>query len=192
MFSKLRFLVLKDLSPSQFLGNSNWRRYHWILKRYVATWKSEEWEQNFVGLFYYFNFERKCDVLKSKSLWILLNKNINFNKTKRNWKSKSRTRFYLDEPCVSAHIRIANQKKKKNVMSKSLWKKKRSVNVPSVCPKGIFFNICVLSQCIAYWIHFQNTNTVTYQKTLLHTLLLFVFIIAESLQCILKSLLNWK
>ena len=33
-----------------------------------------------------------------------------------------------------------------------------------------FFNICVLSQCIVYWIHFQNIHTFTYQKTLLHTL----------------------
>ena len=31
-------------------------------------------------LLYYFNFERKYDVLKSKSPCILLNKNINFNK----------------------------------------------------------------------------------------------------------------
>ena len=31
-------------------------------------------------LFYYFNFERSYDVLKSKNLCILLNKNIKFNK----------------------------------------------------------------------------------------------------------------
>ena len=31
-------------------------------------------------LLYYFNFERKYDILKSKSPCILLNKNINFNK----------------------------------------------------------------------------------------------------------------
>ena len=40
----------------------------------------EVWEQNCVWLFYYFNFERNYDVLKSKSPCILLNKNINFNK----------------------------------------------------------------------------------------------------------------
>ena len=27
-----------------------------------------------------------------------------------------------------------------------------------------FFNICVLSQCKVYWIHFQNIHTFTYQK----------------------------
>ena len=31
-------------------------------------------------LFYHFNFERNYDVLKSNSPYILLNKNINFNK----------------------------------------------------------------------------------------------------------------
>ena len=31
-------------------------------------------------LFYHFNFERNYDILKSKSPFILLNKNINFDK----------------------------------------------------------------------------------------------------------------
>ena len=53
-----------------------------------ATYKSEVWEQNNVCLFHYFNFEMNFDVLKSKSPRILLNKNMNFNKTKqkRKWK----------------------------------------------------------------------------------------------------------
>ena len=38
------------------------------------------------------------------------------------------------------------------------------------CPKEIFFNICILSQCIVYWTHFQIIHTFTYRKTLLHTL----------------------
>ena len=46
----------------------------------------------------------------------------------------------------------------------------RTFFVPFILSKGIFFNICVLSQCIVYWIHFQNVHTFTYQKTLLHTL----------------------
>ena len=46
----------------------------------VVTLKSAVWEQNCVWLFYHFNFERDYDVLKPKSSWILLNKNINFNK----------------------------------------------------------------------------------------------------------------
>ena len=43
-------------------------------------------------------------------------------------------------------------------------------------------------QYIVYWIHFQNIHNSTYQKTLLHTLLLLVFKIIESLQCILKCI----
>ena len=54
-------------------------------------------------------------------------------------------------------------------------------------PKGNFFKICILSQCIVYWTHFQNIHTFTYQKTLLHTTLLLISKIVERLQCILKS-----
>ena len=53
-----------------------------------------------------------------------------------------------------------------------------------------FFNICVISQCIVYWIHFQKIHTSTYQKSLLHTLLLRVFKIVESLQCILNTFIS--
>ena len=52
---------------------------------------------------------------------------------------------------------------------------------------GIFFKICVLFQCIIYWIKFQNKYTFTYQKTFLHTILLLVFKTVESLQCIPKA-----
>ena len=50
-------------------------------------------------------------------------------------------------------------------------------------------NIYFLSQCIVYWIHFQNIHSFTYQKTLLHTLLLLIFKNAKCLQCIIKV---WK
>ena len=39
----------------------------------------------------------------------------------------------------------------------------------------------------SYWINFQNIYTFTYQKSLLHTLLLLLFKIVESLQCILSK-----
>ena len=42
-------------------------------------------------LFYYFNFERNYDVLKSKSPCILLNKNINFNKNETELKMENPT-----------------------------------------------------------------------------------------------------
>ena len=45
-------------------------------------------ESKTVWLFYYFYFTRNYDVLKSRSLCFLLNKNISFKKTRRNreWK----------------------------------------------------------------------------------------------------------
>ena len=74
---KLRFSKsLKDLPLGQFLGSSNSRRYHGILKLLVATLKSEVWKQNCVWLFHYFHFEKNYDVLKPKSPYMLLNKNI--------------------------------------------------------------------------------------------------------------------
>ena len=35
------FISLKNMSQGQFLGSSNSRRYHWILKLLVATKQSE-------------------------------------------------------------------------------------------------------------------------------------------------------
>ena len=65
------------------------------------------------------------------------------------------------------------------------WKKKECIFVAFVLPEGNFF--CVLSQCIVYWMNFQNIYTFTYHKTLLHKLLLFVFKIVENLQFVLKA-----
>ena len=56
------------------------------------------------------------------------------------------------------------------------------------CQEEILLKICVLSQCIVYWIHFQNMHTFTYQKTLFHTLLLLVFKIVKSFQCNIASI----
>ena len=52
-----------------------------------------------------------------------------------------------------------------------------------------FFKICVLSQCIVYQINFENIDTFTIKKTLLHRLSLLVF---KILQCILNFCGNQK
>ena len=49
-------------------------------------------------------------------------------------------------------------------------RKKGTFFVPFILSKTSFFNIYVLSQCKVYWIHFQNTHTLTYEKTLLYTI----------------------
>ena len=56
--------------------------------------------------FLFFDFERNYEVLKSKSLCFLLNKNIIFNKNKTESKMENPIHFWRDEPCASAHIRI--------------------------------------------------------------------------------------
>ena len=65
---------------------------------------------------------------------------------------------------------IKNRKSKEK-----LWwvgaceRKKNAFSVRFILSKGNIFNICVLYQCILYWILFQNIHTFQYQKTLLHT-----------------------
>ena len=62
-------------------------------------------------LFYYYNFERNYNVLKSKSPCILLNKNRNCNKNETESKVENpHTQYQKNEPCASAHMRIANLK----------------------------------------------------------------------------------
>ena len=60
----------------------------------------EVWEQNYVWLFYHFNFERNYDVLKSKSPCILLNKNINFNKNGTESKMENLTHGFRETNLV--------------------------------------------------------------------------------------------
>ena len=68
-------------------------------------------------------------------------------------------------------------------------RKKRALFILFILSEGKLFKICILSQCIVYWIHFQNIHTFTNQKSWLHTLLLLVFKIVESLQCLHNSLM---
>ena len=65
--------------------------------------------------------------------------------------------------CKNRKLKVKRKKKKEGIFCTVyfVWRK--------------FFNICVLSECIVYWIHiqihFQNIHTFTYRKTLLHTIL---------------------
>ena len=129
--------------------------------------KSQGSESKNVWLLYYHNFERNYDVLKLKSPCIFLNKSINFDKNGKESKIENPTQGFRDINLVLQLIQ-ESQIKSKTVMSWSWRKKKRTFFV-------LFFvwrN--VLSQFVVYWIHFQIINTFTYQKTLLHALLLFV------------------
>ena len=93
-------LMFSKIVSQSILRSSNSRRYHWILKFLVATWISEFWEQSHVWLFYYFNFERNYDILKSKSPCILLNKKINFNKNEAESKMENPTHSFKETNLV--------------------------------------------------------------------------------------------
>ena len=90
-------------------------------------------------LFCYFNFERNYDVLKSKSPFILLNKNINFK--------KNETVLERRTLCLSSN---KNQKLKVKLDDLELVKENRAFFVPFILSIGNFFNIFVLSQCVVY------------------------------------------
>ena len=106
---------------------------------------------------------------------------------------------------LEKQILCFSSKKNRKLKGKRWWigacnRKKRAFFVPFILFEGNFFNTCVLSQCIVYWIHFQNIHTYTYicmymyihteytyiSKSITPYIFLLVFKIVESLQCILK------
>ena len=112
-----------------------------------------------VWLFYYFDFEINYDALKSKSPCLLLNKNTNFNKNETELKMENSTHTFRDEPCVSAHQRMANSKQNWVEANK---RKKECIFCNVYFDRRDFFNICNISQCIVYQINVQNIHIFTY------------------------------
>ena len=120
-------------------------------------------------LSYYFNLKRNCDVSKPKSPRILLNKSIKFNINKVKFKTENATRTFKRETlCFSLYW--IRQLKVKLCRVGARDRKKRSCFVTFFLSKGNIYNICVLSQCIIYWINIQNIYTLKYQKTVLNEL----------------------
>ena len=71
--------------------------------------------------------------------------------------------------CILSEKVRANLYKIRKLKVKLWWvgarkRKKRAFFVAFILPEGNFFNICVLSQWILHWIHFQNIHTFAYQK----------------------------
>ena len=99
---------------------------------------------------------KKENVLMSKSPYILLNKNINFNKNETlQMKTENPANSFRETNLVFQLI-YESQVKGKNLRSLSSCKKKKKFFLPFILSKGNVFDICVLSRCIVYWIHFQN------------------------------------
>ena len=151
---------------------------NWILKLLIATKKSQVLEQSCVWLFYYFNFERNYDVSKSNGSCILLNENINFNKSKTETKMENPTHNFRETNPVLQLIKELQ----------ILRRKERAFFLTFILSEWNFFDICVLSQCIAYWIHFQNIDTFIYQKALIHILFCLFLKSLEALSVSLKQL----
>ena len=100
-FSKLRFSgFIKFLNRSVF-GELQLTQISLNFKTCCCNLKIRGlWAKLCMWLFYYFNFERNYDVLKSKSPCILLNKNINFNKNKTESKMENPTHSFTETNLV--------------------------------------------------------------------------------------------
>ena len=84
--------------------------------------------------------------------------NIKFNKKEMELKMKNPIERRI--LCFSLYKNRKLKVKRKRKEKKN--KKRRK--------KQAFFNICVLSQRIISWIHFQNIHTLTYEKILINTI----------------------
>ena len=128
-------------------------------------------------IFYYFNFKRNYDVSKPTSPCILLNKTINLinNETK----SKMEIPYtVLERQTLCFSSLVGARERKRGHILHCLF-----------CLKDIFFKIFVLSQCIVYWMHFQNIHTFYNWKNITSYSFLLAFKIDDSLQYMLK--INW-
>ena len=101
-------------------------------------------------LFYYFNFERKYDVFKSKCPCILLKHNINFDKNDIESKEENPKQSFRETNLVLQLIQES--------LNWSSRKKKEGIFCTVHFIQNVF-NIRVLSQCICI---FQNIHTFTY------------------------------
>ena len=71
-------------------------------------------------------------------------------------------------------------------------RKTREFFVPFILSEGNSFNICVLSQCIVYWIRFQNIHTFTHRKTLLPTLFCLFLKSSKAFSVYLRKVELWQ
>ena len=132
-------------------------------KTSTCNQKSDVWEQNCVWLFNILILKAVM-TLKSKSWCILLNKNIKFNTNGTKSKTENPTHSFRGTNLVLQLVK-ESQIKSKTVLSWRLWKKKKGIFCTNNFVRRDFFKIYVLSQCLVYWIHFQNIHIFTYQKT---------------------------
>ena len=89
-------------------------------------------------------------------------------------KTKRKRKWKIPYKVLERQTLCFSSNKNRKLKVKLAWarprkRKNRAFFLPFILSKGNFFNICVLSRCLVYWIHFHNIHTFIYQKTLLHT-----------------------
>ena len=149
--------------------------------------KNQRCESKIMGGFsIFFNLEKIYEVLKSKNPWLLLNKNINFNKNKTELKVENPIHVFRGTNLILQFIYTNHESKV------TLWwvgfreTKKSAFYVALVLSKGHLVSIYVLSQCRLYRLTFQNIYSFTYQKTLLPTLFCLLLKSSETFNVSLK------
>ena len=142
----------------------------------------------------------------------LLNKYMNFDKNETESKIENPPHTFRDTNLV------LNSLYKSPKLKVKLWwlgvssrKKKSAFLVTFIFSAGRFFYICVLAQCLVYWINFENIYTFIHQKILLHALfclflklpktfkvssrdspkILSVYYIYSSLKCLIMMRPSW-
>ena len=125
MRRSLNFFVFKSFVNGSVCWELQLTQISLNFKNSYFNWTIRGWEKKYERLFYYFNFERNNYVLKSKSPFISLNKNIYFNKNEKESKMENPTHRFRE-------TNLESQIKSKSVMSWSSRRKK----------EGIFCNIC--------------------------------------------------
>ena len=129
-------------------------------------------------LYYYFNFERNYDVLKSKGPCILLNKNINFNENEMESKMENPTHSFREtnlvlSPCKNCKLKV------------KLWW------VGACKRKGIFCTVYFVWRKFFKHLHSVLSTLseihICISKNITSNTFLLVFKIVQSLQCILEG-----
>ena len=129
-------------------------------------------------IFYYFNFERSYEALKSKRPYFLLNKNTNFNKRTRNRKWK------IAHTILERQILRFSSQKNHESKVKRWWVGSRKRKEQFVFSTVYF----VQSNFLLFYL---NVQCIQYIYTLLHITrqyILLIFKIVKCLQFIIKNI----
>ena len=104
-------------------------------------------------------FWKELQRLKSKSPRFLLNKNITFNKNESRQNQKWKSPHTILEWCTECFPSYKNRKLKVKLWWDGVHERKKRTFCSAYFVWNTFFNICVLSLGIPYWINFQNIYT---------------------------------